>query len=1047
MSTRYIICPKCANPSVEPCPLCGDCGTNLEQVPPVMPRELAGAMLEGRYQLTEYLDEGAMAYVYRGVHVELGSSVAVKILKPSLQAGDRFEERFQQEARAAGALNHPNILSIITVGSSPGGLVFLISEFVQGITLNKLIAREGTISLDRTVRIGSQILTALDEAHSQGIIHRDIKPENIMITQLRSREEFVKLLDFGIARQVYQQTPRLTMPGELFGTPEFMAPEVIRGQEATIVSDLYAVGVILYEMLTGELPFIGEGLFDVLKSHLESSPRSLQEFDPEIPSGMDRLVKQALSKNPAERPQSAMDFKFMLQNALLETPVPTLPCPKCHFGVTDGQRFCPNCGTSVAFSAVQSVTGEPLGTPPLRNTLENILLHEQDVEMTFVGREDELEFFNAFMYQDYPILEINGPAGIGKTAFLRKASKMARAEGIHTLFAGPDSSGSGRPWYPVRKLFRDLLSLGPEPSESEVLAAIEHLSLEPDDVPHVVQFMTAMPAGREMERSVRLRERLTSVLRLILAMIGSAPHLLFFDDVHEYDYMSRMFVDRLVSVARGFPLKVLVASETPHIQPGDIGQSLILKRLDDDLVRPLIQGNLQTSSESYHYHVSRLCQAAMGLPLHIQEGIHLLLEGGTELTSNLTDLVQLRIRRLPPKAMRILQLASCYGTEIPVSLLQSAEGMNDAFHDALRVLLKRGFLTELSAETVGLGHPLYARIVPSQMTATVRLDFHAVILDLLEMENAPCHLLASHALSASLLEQAVPHLECAGNDCEDDLDDYSAIECYKQAFNIVKIATLQGQELGHFAHLSARLGDLYRFTGQNHLAEEVLKEGLLVCEDSPDEEAVILSSLARLTMSSLRDVDRAGTLINRATRKVSQTSDPALIYRVYFDLSAIEMQRKRYDHGARMLREGLKIVSSLSHSPLSFWRLFLRLAEFEFEAGHQEEAIGILMNALSVMEHQRDPLPRGRIHYLLGQFFLKLQRLNDAQPQIQKAVEYLQKTGDRQGAAEASLTLAQTPMAERDRYLDQAMYLSMQIGWKQGIDKVRSLRQQPEDPS
>ena len=167
----------------------------------------------------------------------------------------------------------------------------------------------------------------------------------------------------------------------------------------------------------------------------------------------------------------------------------------------------------------------------------------------------------------------------------------------------------------------------------------------------------------------------------------------------------------------------------------------------------------------------------------------------------------------------------------------------------------------------------------------------------------------------------MPHLECSGSVCEEDLDDFSAVENYKQAYDIIKIATLTGQELAHFAHLSARLGDLYRFTGQIAFAEEVLKEGLLVCEDSPSEEATILSSLARLTMNSLKDGDRAGTLINRAAKKAKESSDPALLYRVYFDSSSIELARKRFSQGAQMLREGLKIVSSLSNSPLSFWRV------------------------------------------------------------------------------------------------------------------------------
>ncbi|PKN22471.1 MAG: hypothetical protein CVU65_15160, partial [Deltaproteobacteria bacterium HGW-Deltaproteobacteria-22] len=1026
--------------SYEQSPLCKNCGANLSDIDAVSPVALVGALLENRYQLVEYLDEGAMAYVYRGVHVDVGSSVAVKILKSNFQTDERFVERFQLEARAAGALNHPNILSVITVGSSPSGLTYLISEFVQGITLNKLIGREGRISLDRTVNIVNQILTALDEAHSHGIIHRDIKPENIMITQLRSREEFVKLLDFGIARQIYQQTPRLTMPGELFGTPEFMAPEVIRGQEATISADLYAVGVVLYEMLTGHTPFAGEGLFNILKSHLETSPEPMSKYNPEIPSGMEKLILSALNKDPEQRPPSAMDFKFMLENVLNLTPVPTLPCPKCRASVTADQRFCPNCGLSM--QKIVEETPAPAGDVGLKlSTVDSILYDEGDVEMPFSGRESELDSVSAFLFQDLPILEVNGPLGIGKTTFLRQIAALQRAENIACHIVSPDPTMACRPWHPVRDLFWRMLKLPPMPTERQVLEIVGTYSIETDDEAHVVQFLTAMPAKNEIERAVRLRERVTSILRLLLAAIGKTPHLLLFDDVHEFDYMSRMFVDRLVSVARGFPLKIIVTSETPHIQPGELGQSMILTRLDDDLIAPLVLRNLKVANEeSYHNHAFTLCQSAMGLPLHVSEGIHLLLEGGVELSSNLSDIIQTRLRRLPPKAMRLLQLSTCYGDEIPLSLLHAAEGLNDAFQEALRVLIKRGFLQQADAEHVRLRHPVYARMIPAQITASVRLDFHAIILDYLEGENGPCHLMARHALAAGMLEQAVPHLECSGNVCEEDLDDYSAVENYKQAYDIIKIATLHGQELAHFAQLSARLGDLYRFTGQIASAEEVLKEGLLVCEDSPSEEAVILSSLARLTMNSLKDEERAGTLINRATRKARESSDPALLYRVYFDLSTIELARKRFSQGALMLREGLKVVSSLSNSPMSFWRLFLRLAEFEFQAGQQEEAVRILMNALSVGETTLAELPKGRIHYMLGQFFLRMGRPHDAEPHMQKAVEYLQNIGDRQGAAEASLTIAESPTQDRERYLDRAMYLSMQIGWKQGLEKVESLR-------
>mgnify|MGYP005838929603 CR=1 FL=1 len=1034
----YIVCPQCKTLSYIPLECCPACGANVSLVTAVTIEKLTGAILENRYQLVEYLDQGAMACVYRGVHVHVGSSVAVKILKRDFQQDSRFLERFQAEARAAGALNHPNILSIITVGNTPGGISYLISEFVQGVTLNKIIQQEGKLSLQRAMNIARQVLTALDEAHAHGIIHRDIKPENIMITQLRSREEFVKLLDFGIARQVYQQTPRLTIPGELFGTPEFMAPEVIRGQDASVASDLYAVGVVIYEMLTGQTPFTGTGIFDVLKHHIENSPVPLSQHNPEIPQALDQLILRALSKDPQQRPSSAIDFKFMLESALVDTS--TVVCPRCNTRVQANLHFCPHCGNKMQVSTSILVPTEPMTPLPL-STSEEILYFEEDLRLPCVGREEELTEVESFLYGDRLILEISGPLGIGKTTFLTEVVHRYGQDAM-CIYCGTDPSQTRRPWFPVRQLFAKLLSLHDVPSETEVLDVLAGYAIEPDDVMHIVQFLTLKPMFSDMERAVRLRERITSILRLLLACIGNVPHLFIFDDVHEYDYMSRMFIDRLVSVVRGFPLKVLVASEIPHIQPGGVGKSLQLKRLNDPLVYSLVLQSIKNSGDSYHHYTEQLAKTSMGLPLHVAESIHLLLEGGTELSSNLSDILQTRLRRLPPKAMRMLQLTTCFGDCVPLTLLQQAEGMGDTFYDALRVLIKRGFLRQDSdnPEVVCLQHPAYSRLIPAQMTPSVRSDFHAIILDYLEETNAPCHLLARHALVAGFLEQAIPHLECTGNVCEEDLDDYSAIENYKHAYDIVKIATIQGRELSHFAHLCAQLGDLYRYTGQFAAAEDVLKEGLLVCEDSPDDEAIILSSLARLTVQGMQNVDRAETLITRATRKARESTNPALLYRVYFDLSSIAMNRKSYSYGAQMLREGLRMVSSLSNSPLSFWRLFLRLAEFEFQSGQQEEAIRTLMNALNLGENQLTDLPKGRIHYLLGQFFLRMGRIQDAQPHIEKAVAYLQKNGDRQGAAEASLTIAQNAMSNREKYMDRTAYLSLQIGWKQGIETVETLR-------
>ena len=218
--------------------------------------KLVGRTLPGGYHILDLISVGGMGRVYRAQQSALGRTVAVKIIHPHLLADENSALRFMTEARAASQLNHPNSVSVFDFGRTDDGQPYLVMEFLRGKDLARVAYEEGPLAFARIVDVLRQVLLALGEAHDLGIIHRDLKPENVILEPLRRGGDFVKVVDFGLAKlRADTQTPSVTSPGIVCGTPDYMAPEQGRGDTIDGRSDLYAVGVILFQLLTGRLPF------------------------------------------------------------------------------------------------------------------------------------------------------------------------------------------------------------------------------------------------------------------------------------------------------------------------------------------------------------------------------------------------------------------------------------------------------------------------------------------------------------------------------------------------------------------------------------------------------------------------------------------------------------------------------------------------------------------------------------------------------------------------------------------------------------------------
>ncbi|WP_331745565.1 protein kinase domain-containing protein [Streptomyces virginiae] len=304
---------------------------------------MQGSVLAGRYRLEDLLGAGGMGQVWRGTDQLLHRKVAVKLLA---RPGDRvLATRLLAEARAAAAFSDPHAVAVHDVGEGQlGGVpsVFLVMELVEGRSLSELL-HDGPLPVDDVLRWGEEICQALEAAHRAGVVHRDVKPSNVLITAAGR----MKLCDFGIARRALA-TQGLTATGSAIGTPGYMAPEQIRGDTVGPTTDLYAVGCLLYELLTGRPPFTGEAL-SVLSKHLEQTPVPIRDLRPEVPAALDRLVGQLLAKDPARRPVSAALVGDELLDAGRGSVAPRMLPPGRNDAAAD-----PSADTQTAAAAIRS---------------------------------------------------------------------------------------------------------------------------------------------------------------------------------------------------------------------------------------------------------------------------------------------------------------------------------------------------------------------------------------------------------------------------------------------------------------------------------------------------------------------------------------------------------------------------------------------------------------------------------------------------------------------------------------------------------------------
>lgn len=669
-----------------------------------------------------------MGVVFRAFDTLLNRAVAIKVLNnPDLEETGR--QRILHEAQATARLNHPNIVNIFDTGASPQGEPFIIMELLEGKSLRqyaRMADLEGQpssaerLSIGEICRLAGQICTALEHAHQAGIIHRDLKPDNILVVRSAKQSKRVhdlavtlKLMDFGLARN--QTAPMLTQKGAIMGSFYYMAPELLMGQTASPQSDLYALGVILYEMIAGCLPFSGSNLMTVLSQHLHASPIPPSSFNPEIPPQLETLILRLMEKQPGQRHNSALDILEVIEEII--TPQVT------------GRKFVELPGAGDGLSLLDRI-----------------------VRGRIISREDEMaaaaNLWKKASAGEGSVLLISGEPGIGKSRLARELITWAGLERAVTL-VGECYSEDGAPFA--------LLS-------APIQQALEHLAKPqrvPDDYPmlpqHLADLISLAPGLRlrypnispnpKLDPQSELQRIYESVAALFSLLSKKQAVLLLLEDVHWADSSSlallrhlarRLCTEHILVVLtyreleldKALPLNDLLL----YLNRERLASRIKLNRFSKEQTKELL-GIMFTEEISPEF-LEGIYLETEGNPFYVEEVCHALVESGQVYFSegrwhrpakmdqlvipqSVRLAIQSRVDKLPAQAQDLLKLAALLGREFEYeALLQVCEFDEDTLISALENA-ERGLLIQEVSIGKGVTYSFTHALIPAALQESI----------------------------------------------------------------------------------------------------------------------------------------------------------------------------------------------------------------------------------------------------------------------------------------------------------------------------------------
>jgi len=833
---------------------------------------LIGRTLPGGYVILDLVGIGGMGRVYRAEQTNLGRTVAVKIIHPHLIGEENTAARFITEARAASRLNHPNSVGVIDFGKTEDGQLYLVMEFLRGKDLARVDYEEGPLSFRRIVSILRQVLAALFEAHHLEIIHRDLKPENIILEPVRTGGDFVKVVDFGLAKmKVEAAIPSITSPGIVCGTPEYMSPEQGRGDPLDARSDLYAVGVIFYQLLTGKLPFEGDSPTQVVLRHITDAPADPRSVAPDrqIPAVLSNVCLKALAKDANDRYGNADEFAAALSDALTQAesavahtmPVGVVTCSSCGATNPHHQKFCGECGHAMGSPpprhAIATLPESP-SVPPLHQRSEPVASkHEIFVDrdhavspLEFVGREEDIAWLGDRLEDAKTSLvgaRIVGDVGMGKTRLLGEFLDKARAAGHEVVEAGPDPAWAEVGYAAVRSAIVALAKLPPNGGTTKDwstagaearrgLADIFEHPTRGELTTDELRFAVAEALRWAIVRANERVERAGRSKRVILSV----------DDLHAVDGASRMAFADAVGEPPLVP-SLLIVTYPPGHDPGwpaSTASARVLMGLAPGFVSRLLVGTSKPSSSIGGRGIA---------PLYVDQFLRFSREQGGRAPTRLADLIALRVERLQPAARRVLQAVAVYGYNAKRSIVERlvTEGTN--LDEAATALVSAGMI-EVPDGVLRCVHPLVRDVVLATIPAAVRRGLHATCAEIGEENGMPLEARALHQYNAQNTFQALILLEQVAGRAVARGDLGGGISALRRGLDLARREIVRGElddPMRAVLIFARKLGETLTEAGAFTDAEGVLREALDMTGPSGPDRARVLGALARV--SAVRD--------------------------------------------------------------------------------------------------------------------------------------------------------------------------------------------------
>ncbi len=1006
--------------------------------------KLVGRVLGDKFKLTACIGIGGSGAVYKADQMALGRTVAVKILNEELCADPRMITRFRGEAMSASRLNHPNCVSIIDYGQAPDGLLYLAMEYVKGPTLTQLLVNENPLGVERVIDLVCQALAGIEEAHLAGVVHADLKADNIIVDQRRAGVDAVKIVDFGIARLV--TGVREAEDRSISGTPEYMAPEVISGAPPSFASDIYAVGIILYELLAEKTPFFAGTTTEILTNHLKAVPTNLTQRRENIPRELDVVIAKALAKHPTDRYTSAQEMRDALLGirARMRQLPATDKCVSCGTSVAPTFKFCPECGTPrTRVSKTFEIPTAP-ATPDV-------------FPLPFTGRAPELETLLEHMRRlpgSNGGLLVIGNEGAGRTTLMRHAYSHVASDGRVIYQVGPDPSGLAAPFYPMRSLLAAILQLPAVSSEIELRDAVLAIGLNERDIPGIAQLFGHPTTLLELEPPVRRREMVWSTLRAIERAAVHNQVTIVCEDVDRFDHPS-LEILRRATESNDLALPAIVM--TSSLAFGE-QWPLSVKRLEigalesadlEAVVRDLTKAGVRGLPS-----VQQLFETTRAYPGHVEHVVRYLIEGGKaeDTKVSLPDLVAARLSMLAQSTRDVLQAAAVLGIEPHSDLLRSMMP-SDTLEPALTDAESHGLLGKDPSGELVFTSRLVREIVYDATPADVRRSLHASAAAAVQAMTSDIGLLGHHHDLAGHAREAIELLRSAGDLAAEQLDEAGAGQFFYRALVAVRQAVQSGDiEDGaehQFVSLSVRLADVLRTRGETALARGILAEAR-DWSSAPLLVSMIDRASAALALSE-GDLDGAIAALRRGVGRAIGSGDMNLVCELYLDLAMALQRAGDPDTANRELVECVDLATlgegfTATDGPESFWRVLRAQAQMVDAAGDSYRALRLAEAALFHAQRVRSRLGAARVQQLLASLCDKAGLGGKAERYRQAANTEMRNLGDRRATAELLLTDTPTRGAVvMPNRLQDAMQLTKEIGWTEGHERAKRKSNPPPD--